>query len=320
MPQRSHRASQVRHSVVIDCDPGCDDLAALALALRSPELHVRAITTSYGTASLADTTRNAASLLNLMGWHPPLIPGADRPLRRRAVPSPEAHGPTGAGAAAVGPAAPVRASQAALLDALRVAGEPVSLVTLGPMTNLAHALAGDRALVREMVHRQVAVFGAFTERGAPDRLADFNAWADPEALADVLRAGLDITAIPLDVSRRVVTPRARIDDLAASADPVQQWLGAAFRPYADHAQRIRGTDGCSFHDALAVAAVVHPGLLSTRHLPLSVDLDDGPTRGHTRVDSAAPALAVAVEIDVPAAHRLLDRLFDPADSLGSENP
>src|SRR6185436_2370457 len=129
--------------LVIDTDPGIDDVVTLALAARSPELDLIAVTTTYGNATLEATTRNARAILELAGRPDvPVHAGADRPLSRKLVTAPETHGETGVGYAAVPPLSEVRRAggEEALTSVLRAIDHPITLVTLGPLTNLARAL------------------------------------------------------------------------------------------------------------------------------------------------------------------------------------
>ncbi|MBI4420585.1 MAG: nucleoside hydrolase, partial [Gemmatimonadetes bacterium] len=149
--------------LVIDTDPGIDDVVTLALAARSPELDLIAVTTSYGNAMLDASTRNAHEGLRLAGRPDvPVYPGALRPLVRDLVTAPETHGESGVGYAPVstrlsslvsGPPDP------AVLTALSRATAPVTLVTLGPLTNLALALERDERLARARIARHIGMFG-----------------------------------------------------------------------------------------------------------------------------------------------------------------
>lgn len=296
--------------VIIDTDPGIDDVVALALALRSSELDVRAIATVYGNAPLAATTRNTRELLRLLGRADvPVHPGADRPLQRPLVTAPETHGETGVGYAPVPPAAPVTADPAVLVALLRRAADPVTLITLGPLTNLASALAEDRRDVHRKVARHLGMFGNLYERGNTNRWADFNAWSDPEATDRVLRSGLPTTMIGLDVTRRMEFGAAEVERIANARDPLVAWLGAALRFYVEFHRLQERLDGCVVNDVLPVGELLSPGLLTSRDVPLAVALDDGEHRGHTRERAAGALTPVALNVDIRAMRTLLRRVF-----------
>lgn len=297
-------------NVIIDTDPGIDDVVALALALRSPELTVRAITTTYGNATLAATTRNARHLLDLLGRSDvPVHPGSKRPLRRQLVTAPETHGPTGVGHADVPPETPVRGRPTVLLDLLAAQPEPVVLVTLGPLTNLAHALQRDAALVRRAVVRHLGMFGNIHERGNTNRWADFNAWADPEATATVLAAGLGTEMVGLDVTRRMTLDATEVRGLMGAADPVVEWLAAALWFYVEFHRSQERLDGCVINDVLPIGELLHAGVLGYEPLALEVGLDDAEERGRTRVAEGGSLTHVALQVDIPTVRGLLTRVF-----------
>lgn len=296
--------------LIIDCDPGIDDVVALALAARSPELDPVAVTTSYGNATLAATTRNARDVLGLAGRREiAVLSGSDRPLTRPLVTAPETHGPTGVGYAPVPAEQPVSPNPVVLLDLLADLDEPVVLVTLGPLTNLAHAVARDEALVRRAVARHIGMFGNLHERGNTNRWADFNAWCDPEATHRVLRAQLSTEMVGLDVTRRMTIDAAEVERYRASGEGLVRWLGEALRFYVEFHRAQERLDGCVVNDVLPVGELISPGLLRFEGHDLEVDLDDGEHRGHTRIAHGGVLTRVAMDVDIPVMHAWLGRVF-----------
>ncbi len=309
-------------AIIIDTDPGIDDVVTLALAARSPELEIVAVTTTYGNATLARTTRNARHVLALAGRGDiPVIPGADRPLVRPLVTAPEIHGESGVGHAVpegeAGP--PPRSRTPAVIEALHLADGPITLVTLGPLTNLAHALRTDPDLVATRVRRHIGMFGSLHERGNTNRWADFNAWCDPEAVAEVFGAELRTEMVGLDVTRRMTLGRAEVDRLGRSSDPLVRWLADALRFYVEFHSRQGGLDGCIVNDVLTIGQLLESHLLDFARFRLKIDTGDGEHRGRTLSDPAGAAIRVALDVDVSAMRRLLDRVFGDAwDRLVAE--
>ncbi len=296
--------------LVIDTDPGIDDAVTLALAARSPEVEVVAVTTTFGNAALQETTRNARAILALAGRPDiPVHPGSDRPLARRPATGAAMHGPSGVGYAVVTPAPAVPPDPVALLRVLRSMDAPVTLLTLGPVTNLAHALDRDAAAVRRAVARHIAMLGALVERGAPDRFADFNAWADPEAARQVLLARLPTVLVPLDLTRRMALRAEQVARLAASADALTRWLAAALEFSVEAHRAVRGVDGCTVNDVLTLGEVLAPGLLTLAERRIVLDLDDGERRGHTRERENGVPVQVATDVDVKRMRALLARVL-----------
>lgn len=301
--------------LIIDTDPGIDDALALLLALASPELDVRAIVTVYGNASLAQNTRNARLVLEWAGREVPLCAGADRPLARALRVARETHGPGGLGyVAEAGADAPaVTANPDALLAALDEAGEPVTLATLGPLTNLAHALRRDAPLVRRRVAGHVAMAGTLAALGTQTRWSEFNVWCDPEAAAAVLAADLGTRWVGLDVTRRLFIPAREVE--ALDGTPLRRRLRDALRFYVAFHRRYEAADGCVVNDPLVIAELVRPGTLRFEEIPVRIELEEGEQRGRTLRDRAGAPARFATEVDVAQARALLDeRVFTQGET------
>lgn len=300
------------HPMVIDTDPGIDDAVTLALAARSPKLDLLAVITSYGNAPLHMTTRNAVEVLRLAGRSDiAVLPGSAGPLVRPLVTAPENHGQTGVGYAPVPDIAPsdVQQNSRVLIDVLSAVRTPITLVTLGPLTNLAHALETDGPLVKARVAQHIGSFGTVAERGNANRWADFNAWCDPEATDFVLRAGLNTRMVALDVTRRMTMAASEVWELAKNRDPLLSWLGKALQFYVEAYRRRTRLDGCVLNDVLPVGELIRPGLLTWDAAFMSVDLDDGEHRGHTRAQPTGISTRVASDVDINLLRGILDALF-----------
>ncbi len=309
-PLTSYTSRMLPLPVIIDTDPGIDDLVALTLALRAPQLRVTAITTSYGNAPLDQTTRNLRTLLTLLREDTvPVLPGADRPLRRALPSAPTSHGASGAGYATVPAAAAVPGDESALLRALERTTDAVTLITLGPLTNLARALRARPSLVHARVRQHLGMFGSLSVAALPDRPADSNSWRDPEAAAEVLAAGLPTTLVGLDVTHRMILSGKDISAFRASADPVIVWLANALQFAAERHRHLGLHDGCRVHDVLAVAEAIDPGLLTLAEHRLTVDFDEGVHRGRTVERDTGLPVAVAMDVDLTRTRALLRRVF-----------
>ena len=310
MTDPSRPSTRIPLPVVIDTDPGIDDTLALLLALRSPELDVRGIAVTYGNTTVEQAHRNCVEILRRGGRRLTLGVSARRPLRRPLAVALETHGPTGLGDAPVPPAGVILDFVKPLDRLLADQAEPVTLVTLGPVTGLALALRRDAALVRRTVKRHIAMIGNLRAAGNTTRYAEFNAWCDPEALAEVLRAELPTELVGLDVTRKFLLAGYEIDRLGRSDDALERWLHGALRFYLDFHRRQEKLDGCVINDVLPIAELVAPGTLTFEPLRVTVDLEDGEPRGRTRVDPNGARVRVATGVRPEAAHRLLvDRVL-----------
>jgi inosine-uridine nucleoside N-ribohydrolase len=291
--------------VVIDTDPGIDDCLALWLALTSPELDVRGISVSYGNTVVENAHRNAVEIVRRTGKRVPIAVGARRPLKRQLAVAIETHGASGLGYAHV-PAAGVILDWVKPLDRLLAAQpEPVTLVTLGPVTSLALALRSDPALVRAKVARHIAMIGNIEARGNTTPHSEFNAWCDPEALAVVLAAELPTELIGLDVTRKLVLKATEVYRLAHAGNPLANWMHDALRFYLEFHRQYEKLEGVVVNDVLAIAALLQPDVLGFQDLRLAVDLDDGDDRGRTRVDPKGWLARVALQVRPEPVRQLL---------------
>jgi inosine-uridine nucleoside N-ribohydrolase len=296
----------VKLPLVIDTDPGIDDSLALLLAARAGGVRLLAVSASYGNTTVDNATRNARLVLGRAGAAVPVFPGADRPLLRPLVTAKETHGTEGLGDHRLPPAEPVQPTATSILDALRAAGGPVTLVTLGPLTNLALALRSDPAFLRSRVTRHVAMGGNIAAAGNSGGLAEFNVWCDPEAAAEVLAARLGTELVGLDVTRRLVVPAAAVHKLAAHSDADARWLGALLGFYVRFHQEYEGLPGAVINDPLAVALALEPSWGSAETLPITVTLAEAVGRGETRVGGAGdPLVKVYRDVNVGPVHDLL---------------
>lgn len=303
--------------VILDTDPGYDDAVAILMALGSPAFDVLGITVVAGNATVERTFHNARRLVDFTGAGVPVFRGCDRPLLRALVTAPHVHGETGLdGVDLAAPSEPPQEQHAVLflVDTLRRAPEPVRLITLGPLTNVALALrlAPD---VRERIGR-IVMMGGSACGGNVTPAAEFNIYVDPDAAKIVLESGVPITMVGLDVTHRAVFTREDIAALAAGG-PGSRLAGRILSEYAERLLRLGRAEGARLHDPLALAVAVDPSLVRTRHVRVEVETTGELTVGQTVVDldgvSGKPANAdVAVEVD---AVRFKQFVFDALAGL-----
>lgn len=284
--------------VIIDCDPGTDDAVALLLALASPELSVLAITVAGGNAGLDRTLPNTLALTALARSAVPVHAGADRPLLGKFTSEPRVHGADGLGGVMLPPggkAEPGIASDV-IRRILRDAAEPVTLVGIGPATNLALALATEPALAAK-VDTIVVMSGAWAD-GNVTPAAEFNAWSDPEALSILLDCGRPVVFATLELTAQALVTPARIAAWRALGDGV--CLNAACDIQASVPPSVRlGGQGSPLHDPCAIAWLIRPDLFTARPCSVRMDPGPGPGRGRTVFDrwgrSGDPVNAMVLE-------------------------
>lgn len=261
--------------IIIDTDPGIDDAIAILYALRHPALDVLALTTVAGNIGLTVTTRNAGRIAAMAGVPVPVHPGAAAPLGREPRPETGIHGNDGLGgvvfpeATAAPSATPAVPAIAPLVHAAPAG--TIDLYCLGPLTNLATLLRTDPAAARAL-RRVVAMGGAVDEPGNVGPRAEFNLAHDPEAAAEVLAAGLDLTLIPLDATRKLRADAAYIACLRATGRAPAEASAALIEAY------FAATDGAEsrpLHDPCVPLYGLHPGLFRIETRGLQVEIATG---------------------------------------------
>ncbi|MEX2519979.1 MAG: nucleoside hydrolase [Paracoccaceae bacterium] len=300
--------------IIIDTDPGQDDAVALLLAFASPELEVLGVTCVAGNVPLALTTLNARKICELAG-RPDMrvFAGADRPLARELVTAEQVHGKTGLdGADLPEPEMALQPGHAVdfIIDTVRA--EPDGAITLcpiGPLTNIAIALTRAPEIAARL-GGIVLMGGGFFEQGNTTPSAEFNIFVDPEAAAIVLKAGVATTILPIDVTHKVLTSRARIAAFRALKTPV----GDAVAGLTDFFERFDmekyGAEGAPLHDPCVIAWLLKPELFSGRHVNVEVELTSPLTLGATvvdwwRVTDRAPNATFVRDVDAEGFYALL---------------
>jgi pyrimidine-specific ribonucleoside hydrolase len=295
--------------LLIDCDPGIDDCVALLLACASPEVRLLGVTTVAGNVGVEHTTRNARRVLTLAGRDDvPVARGAGRPLvLARPREAREVHGDDGVhGAPLPEPAVPADPRHAVdlLAGTIRAEPEPLTLVAVGPLTNVAllYAMYPQEA---SRLGRLVVMGGAAGGGNVTPR-AEFNVWADPDAAYRVLTEpglprAVPTTLVTMDVTMAVPLTGTDLDRLGAGG-AAGRAARAMLEPAFAHYEGRYGTRTVAVHDAVAVAEVVRPGLLTLVPATVRVDRSDGSDRGATAVDlvAAAPGLVVSAGADAAA--------------------
>jgi purine nucleosidase len=297
---------QVPRPVIIDCDPGTDDAVALLLAFAAPELDIRAITVAGGNVGLERTLANALALTRLAASPVPVHAGADRPLLGAFTSAPLIHGDDGLGGISLpagGSAAPGLAADA-IRTILRDAAAPVTLVGIGPATNLALALVTEPALANQV--QEIALMSGAWAEGNVTPAAEFNAWSDPEALAILLSAGRPLTFATLELTAQAMTTPERI--AAWRARGQGRCLAAAcdIQASVPPSRRSEG-GGAPLHDPCAIVWLTHPHLFTARPASVQIDLGPGISRGRTVIDrwGATPNATVLETLDADGFFALL---------------
>jgi purine nucleosidase len=278
-----------RHSIIIDCDPGQDDAIALLLAMSSPdELDILGVTAVAGNVPLALTERNARQVCDIAGRSDVSVyAGCSKPIVRNLVTAEHVHGNTGIdGIDIVEPTRPLSKKHAVdfIVDTLNAADkESITLVPMGPLTNIGQAISKDPAIL-EKVEQIVLMGGAMREGGNISPSAEFNILVDPHAADIVFRCGRPITVMGLDVTHQVLATPERRDRIRAIDNEAARATAGMLDFFNRHDSAKYGAMGAPLHDPCTIAFLLKPDLFEGKFCNISIETESEVTMGNTAVD------------------------------------
>lgn len=290
---------------VIDTDTATDDAVAMVLALSYPDVHIEAFTVVAGNVGLPKTVQNALYTVEVCGAKVPVYSGADRPLLAELVTAAEVHGGDGLGDIGL-PLYGRQPAEGHAVDALiaaanKFAGE-LTLVTLGPLTNVALAITMDPTFAGK-IKRCVVMGGAPDGIGNTTPTAEFNIYVDPEAARIVLKSGMSLEMVGWDATLldAMLTPEENLA-LRAHDTPKARFVADIQAPVLKLWQRLYGYPMVCLPDPLAVAVALDPSIAETEEVYMDVELTGELTRGMTVVDrrpdnQRAPNITVTKRVD-----------------------
>jgi inosine-uridine nucleoside N-ribohydrolase len=304
--------------IILDCDPGHDDAIAILLAVASPELDLRAVTTVSGNQTLDKTTNNALRVLELAGRTDiPVYAGADAPFVRQRDVAAHVHGESGLdGPDLPQPSQSAQAQHAVefLAQQYRGAEKPV-LVATGPLTNVGLLFATHADARPE----RIVLMGGAIGEGNRTPAAEYNIWADPEAAQRVFDEALDTTMVGLDVTHRALITDEHTERMRG-AGRVGKVVAELMDFYARfHKRRYTDLEGSPMHDPVCIAHLIDPTLMHVHHAFIEVDCTTGPSWGRTNVDwrgrehFGAPNAKVGLDIE---GARFAELVVERISSLG----
>ncbi|HET9909041.1 MAG TPA: nucleoside hydrolase [Anaerolineales bacterium] len=273
--------------ILIDADPGIDDACAILLALASPEISLEGVSIVHGNCSLEQATINGLSILELgNASHIPLARGCELPLVQPSLLAPETHGNTGLGYAnlPIPQSKPIRQHGCDfLIERILASPGEISLVAIGPLTNVALAIRQEPRIV-DSLKELIIMGGAIRSEGNTTALAEFNTYVDPHAAHIVFHAGIPTTLVPLDVTYQCILTEQDVARLQVLDSPITTFIKDATRFYMEYHDDYQGIEGCVINDPLALALTFAPQLCDYQELPVDVDISGGISTGKTLAD------------------------------------
>ncbi|MEB3357442.1 MAG: nucleoside hydrolase [Synechococcales bacterium] len=298
--------------ILIDCDPGIDDAVALLLAFAAPELEILGITTVAGNVPLDLTQANARKICTLANRTDiPVYAGCPRPMLRSLITAEAVHGQTGLGEGLLpDPTVPLQPQHAveALVQTLLNTPQPVTLATLGPLTNLALALIQAPQIATHI--DEIVMMGGAVTHGNVTPSAEFNIAVDPHAAHVVFTSGIPITLLGLDATHQVLTTQERLAAMRAIATPITDKITTLLTQYGTLDQERYGLMGGPLHDPNVIAYLIQPSLYKGKPCHVEVELTSPISLGRTVVDwwnlSGRPTNATVIDaIDADGFYNLL---------------
>ncbi len=302
-----------KKKIIIDCDPGHDDAAAIIMAARSPELELVGITCVAGNVEVEKTSVNALKLCALADLrNVPVAAGMAQPLVAERITAPHIHGKSGLGVVdlpstdlSLHPAHAVEF----LIETIMASAGDITLVPTAPLSNIALAIRREPRLILKVP--EIVLMGGAMGRGNVTPSAEFNIYADPEAARVVFESGIPIVMVGLDVTHKAILTQEHIHKIRQNGTELAATLAAMLQWYLETITKFGQPEWASLHDACAVASVCDPTLLTTEFMRVDIETCGEFTRGRTVCapgfsSGKAPNVRVGVDFD---AERFFDMLI-----------
>ncbi|HCX61595.1 MAG TPA: nucleoside hydrolase [Clostridiales bacterium] len=273
-----------KRNIIIDCDPGIDDVVALCFAFANEDkFNILGITTVAGNQTIEKVTKNTIGLMSFLNKDIKIAQGAKCPLIREKRPAINVHGENGVGDYEFPHTKELYSNNAVLFlrDTIMSSGEKVTLVPIGPLTNIALLIKAFPEVAENI--ELLSIMGGSTTVGNTTPVAEFNVWADPEAARIVFDSKLPIVMSGLNVTHSTGLFREDVNELLKSNGRVTKMCGDILNFYfrGDHVNNGTFTP---IHDASAFMYLIHPELYTYRHMDVKVDCSEELSRGNTVCD------------------------------------
>lgn len=265
--------------IILDTDPGIDDAAAITLALKSPAIDVRLITTVVGNVAVDKTTANALRLVEFLEMDVPVAKGASQPLLREHEDSSHIHGASGMGGYEFPELSkePIEMNAVeAMKQTLEQAGEPITIVAIGALTNVALLIKEYPEVLHHI--KEIIIMGGALGAGNVNSAAEFNIYTDPHAAKIVFDAQLPLVMIGLDITTATVVKKEALMEVKEIND-LGHLLYSLFANY--NSGSIEG--GIEAHDLSAIYYLIHPEKAKTKDYSIDIAVE-GPAMGATVAD------------------------------------
>ncbi len=274
-----------KRKIILDCDPGHDDAVAIILAGNNPLFDLLGITVESGNQTLEKTGRNALNLCQFLKIDVPVCLGATNPIIKDVEVCEEIHGESGLDGFDF-PELKIdfdsRHAVEFIVETILKSDEKVTMVTTGPMTNLALAIRLEPKILLNI--EEVVVMGGSYSNGNVTPAAEFNIYCDPEAAHIVFNSGLKVTMVGLDVTRKVLVLPNVVTRMEKVNNQASDMFVKLMNVFNENQKRVFGFDGAPLHDPVTVAYLIDPTILEVAHVHCEIDILHGTSYGRTNCD------------------------------------
>ena len=290
--------------IILDCDPGHDDAVAIILAGKNPKIDLLGITIVSGNQTLDKTVRNALNVTQHLGIDVPVYGGCSEPMVRKKVVAGDIHGESGLDGPVFPPlerkAEPEHAVNFIIKTLMESEGD-ITVVTTGPMTNLAMAMRMEPNIVPKI--KQIVLMGGAIANGNVSPAAEFNIMADAEAAYVCFTSGRPMTMVGLDVTRKVLCYPEIVERMGRIGNRASKLFVDLMGHFCKTQKEVFGWEGGPLHDPVTIAYLIDPSVLTTKPMNTQIDIRSVQSYGRTNCDyfgyMGLPATAdVAIDIDV----------------------
>lgn len=312
--------------IILDCDPGHDDMIAIILACSSDEIDLMGITTVAGNQTGDKTFINTLKVLTLINRIDiPVARGFDKPIFRKLTVAPRIHGVSGLDGADL-PEPNIELLNRVktlnmhavdfIIKSVKESDEKVTIVPTGPLTNTAIALLKEPS-IKDNIDRIILMGGAVYDSNITPA-SEFNIYVDPEAAKIVFESEIPITMVGLDVTNKAILTFKDIEELNNLHGRVSGVIAPLLKFFAQANKDFFGIGGAPLHDALAVSYIIMPDIIKTKYLNVTIETEGKHTRGRTVVDvynitGKEPNVDVAFEVNSLAFKKLIKNTIKKLD-------
>ena len=274
-----------KRKIILDCDPGHDDAIAILLIGNNPMFDLLGITVESGNQTLEKTGRNALNIAQYLGIDVPVCLGATNPIIKDVEVCDAINGESGLDGFEF-PKLKIgfdsRHAVNFMIEKILNSKEKVTIVTTGPMTNLALAMRMEPRILDNI--EEVVLMGGSYQNGNVTPAAEFNIYCDPEAAHIVFSSQLKVTMVGLDVTRKVLVLPSVVERMEKVNNHASDMFTQLMNVFNINQKRVFGFEGAPLHDPVTIAYLIDPSLLEVKHVHCEIDIDHGFSYGRTNCD------------------------------------